>query len=69
MTKRIALILSLLCLGLTACGRKSTPHAPEDAIYPQVYPKVQQAGDHWVTPKDALDTDPLSNSEAKSNAP
>ena len=37
MTRRL-LVLGMVALALTGCGRKGNPHEPENAVYPRVYP-------------------------------
>ena len=41
MSRLAAWVLAAVAvLALAACGRKSQPHAPENAFYPQQYPAV-----------------------------
>ena len=61
----VLLVMMVLSLALAGCGRKASPQAPTNSVFPGRYPAVKDKDDRVIIPKDIIDPDDPSNIGAK----
>lgn len=61
----VLMVMAVLSVAVTGCGRKASPQPPPNAVYPGRYPAIQDKADIMVIPKDIIDPDDPSNIGAK----